>query len=169
MMRRPRWPCFLAVGLTSLPRGRESRVMGLTHKCPTLNRSRKFSSMISSVEINSSKNAHVKEARALLNRRHREKSGKIILEGRRLIIDALQKSLQPYEFFYTKQALERNNENASLPHRMQDRGARNRLVTESVIRSFSDTVNPQVSMAFRFEGCWNLSRCLTYKLLCNAI
>lgn len=101
-------------------------------------------SMATGDEISSLKNPRVKEARALLNRRHREKTGKILLEGRRLIQDALQQDLQPLEFFYTKHALERSHENLSLQSIMRTRGAKDYLVPDAVIRSFSATVNPQV-------------------------
>ncbi|CAN8067752.1 unnamed protein product [Agarophyton chilense] len=94
-------------------------------------------------KISSVKNPRVKEARAMLNRRYREKTGRILLEGRRLISDGLEQHLKPIEFFYTKQALERSSENASLLSSMQNRGAKDYLVPDAVIRLFSDTVNPQ--------------------------
>ncbi|KAI0564831.1 RNA methyltransferase [Gracilaria domingensis] len=100
-------------------------------------------SMSTGGEITSIKNPRVKEARAMLNRRHREKTGRLLLEGRRLISDGLDQRLKPIEFFYTSQALERGEDTASLRSAMRSRGAKDYMVPDAVIRSFSDTVNPQ--------------------------
>lgn len=94
--------------------------------------------------IQSVKNQRVKDARALLRRRQREKENRILLEGRRLIMDALEAGVRAHELFFTPEALERTEETERLRKGMVERGARDFLVSDQVIRSFSDTVNPQV-------------------------
>lgn len=96
------------------------------------------------VDIQSLKNPRVKDARALLRRRQREKEGKILLEGQRLISDALHAGAVPHEFFYTRQALERGDAVQRLRNEVVNYGAEEFLVSDSVIRSFSDTTTPQV-------------------------
>lgn len=95
-------------------------------------------------EIQSLKNPRVKAARALIRRRQREKENKILLEGQRLISDALEKGVVPLDFYYTKEGLERNEANFLLLSKMRSKGASHILVSDPVIRSFSDTTNPQV-------------------------
>lgn len=96
------------------------------------------------VDIQSLKNPRVKDARALLRRRQREKEGKILLEGQRLISDALCAGAVPLEFFCTREALERSDAIQRLRNEIVDCGAEDFLVSDSVIRSFSDTTTPQV-------------------------
>lgn len=98
------------------------------------------------VDIQSVNNTRVKDARGLLQRRHRDKRNLILLEGQRLISDALQTAIQPVELFYTREALERSEKIAALRHAAIQAGASSFLVSEAVIRSLSDTVTPQVCL-----------------------
>lgn len=97
------------------------------------------------IEIQSVKNPRVKEARALLQRQHRDKRALILLEGQRLIADALHAAVKPIELYYTHDAIERNNNIALLRESAAKAGSACFLTSEAVIRSLSDTVNPQVS------------------------
>lgn len=100
------------------------------------------------VQIQSVKNSRVKEARALLQKRHRDKRALIILEGQRLIADALQAAVQPVELYYTQSAIERNISISSLRDSAIKAGSACFLTSDAVIRSLSDTVNPQVCRSF---------------------
>lgn len=108
-------------------------------------------------DIHSLRNQRVKDARALLRRRQREKEGKILLEGHRLISDAVDAGVAPQCFFYTKAALDRNKSHYALRDVMRHKGADDLAVTESVIRSLSDTVNPQVSLCDAHGFVFDLS------------
>lgn len=96
-------------------------------------------------EIVSVKNRRVKEARALLTRRHRDKSDKILLEGQRLVSDAVEAGISPLEVFYTSEIVARNDRAHKLLDDISRLGAEKFVVSDEVIRALSDTVTPQVS------------------------
>lgn len=98
-------------------------------------------------EIASAKNPRVKDARALLHRRHRERQRRILLEGHNLIDDALRMGAQPLELFCSADALRLDTRTRSLADRACARGALDFVVADDVVRSLSDTVSPQVCCA----------------------
>lgn len=106
--------------------------------------------MSTAVEIQSMKNPRIKDVRTLLQRRQRDKQNRILLEGQRLIADALQAGIQPLELFCTPEALERSDKVVSLREAVGETGAANFIVSDAVIRSLSDTVTPQVCSTNRF-------------------
>lgn len=112
--------------------------------CSQTLRTMRTSGALADIEIRSLKNGRVKDARALLRRRQREKDAKILLEGQRLISDALQSGVSPREFFYTMEAVQKCETNQILKTEICEKGAEDVLVSEEVMRSLSDTVNPQV-------------------------
>lgn len=130
--------CFSPCTFLSKPQLRSGR----KRACHQMRRAR--TTAVAEVEIQSHKNPRVKDARALLRRRHREKEGRLLLEGQRLIADALEAGVEPREFFCTRESLERSDVNRALRESVLKKGAESVLVSDSVIRSFSDTVNPQV-------------------------
>lgn len=95
-------------------------------------------------EIVSVKNRRVKEARGLLMRRHREQSNKILLEGQRLISDAVEAGISPHEVFYSNEIAARSDRVQELLKKVSQSGAETFLVSDGVIRALSDTVTPQV-------------------------
>ena len=105
---------------------------------------RMCSAMSKPTIIQSVKNQRVKDARALLKRRQRDKENRILLEGRRLISDALDAGVTPHEIFYTEDATLRIEQLHVLRDKWIRDGAHESLVSDEVIRSFSDTVTPQV-------------------------
>lgn len=90
-----------------------------------------------SLTITSPQNPRIKATRQLQRRRTREKERQILLEGPRLINDALQSNTQPIEIFHTPQSA-----HASLAT-AKSAGARLTPVTEAVLRTLCDTVTPQ--------------------------
>lgn len=99
--------------------------------------------MSTRLEIHSVKNQRVKDARALLKRRQRDKESRILLEGQRLISDALEAGVNPLDFFYTEQALQNSEMNSKIRSAMLKSGSTEALVSDAVMRSFTDTVSPQ--------------------------
>lgn len=95
-------------------------------------------------EIVSVKNRRIKEARGLLMRRHREQSNKILLEGQRLISDAVEAGISPHEVYYTNEIAARNDRVHELLEKVSQSGAETFVVSDGVIRALSDTVTPQV-------------------------
>lgn len=104
-------------------------------------------------EIQSSKNPRVKFARALLLRRQREKTDKILLEGQRLIKDALEAGTKPHSLFYTLQAMENETTNKVIHQNMKQQGADNVCVSDNVLASISDTIHPQVCCIYYHFTC----------------
>lgn len=139
--------CFSSCAFLSTPRF----LSGRKRACHQMRRAR--TTAVADVEIHSLKNPRVKDARALLRRRQREKEGRILLEGQRLIADALEAGVEPREFFCTRESLERSNVNCALKESILRKGAEGFLVSDNVIRSFSDTVNPQVWLPKHFAQC----------------
>lgn len=88
-------------------------------------------------------NPRVKFARSLLQRKHREESGKVLLEGHRLVLDAVNAGIELEEMYYTVGASSRSTSlipafEACLKHPVP--------VTDKVMVSMSDTVSPQVCL-----------------------
>lgn len=105
-------------------------------------------------EIVSIKNRRVKEARGLLLRRQRDKTNRILLEGQRLISDAVEAGITPLEVFYTNETAERNGRVHELLERLSRLGTKKFAVSDAVIRALSDTVTPQVRFGLRFTAAY---------------
>lgn len=95
-------------------------------------------------DIQSPKNPRVKEARSLLQRRQREKRNLILLEGQRLIYDAISAGLHPQQLFMTREACERNEAIADIRRAAADKRTLQFFVTDPIMQSITDTVTPQV-------------------------
>lgn len=94
------------------------------------------------IQITSTANPHVKAARRLHRRRHRQQTGRCLLEGLRLVADAWQHGGRFEEVFVTQSFLH-NPEGERLVQAMEAAGVRVLLVPESVLESLSQTVTPQ--------------------------
>lgn len=103
--------------------------------------------------ITSLANPRVKAARALHRRRVREREGKILLEGARLVHDAFQAGVAFEALFYT------SDQAAHIPEALRSRAW---LVSEEVMQALSDTVTPQgiVAVAERPKLAWPASATL---------
>lgn len=101
--------------------------------------------------IQSLQNPRVKAARALLRRRQREKERKMLVEGTRLVLDAVDFGLQPEALFYTKEALARGTQGQRLSRVIEscwhDKSRRAFAVSDQVMNCISDTVSPQGCIA----------------------
>lgn len=89
----------------------------------------------------------MKAARHLLTRRGRTSSPHILLEGHRLLLDAVKAGVVVERVFYTEDALVgRDGEGRRLENAMKGvLGTTEKiLVREKVLQAISDTVNPQV-------------------------
>jgi RNA methyltransferase, TrmH family len=111
--------------------------------------------------IHSLQNPRVRAARALLRRRQRDRASRLLVEGHRLVLDAVDAGLDPEHLFYTTEALERGalgEQLRALVKRMSHRhwqqqqqqqlqfapaGPPAVLVSTAVMDSISDTVTPQ--------------------------
>ncbi len=88
--------------------------------------------------LESVNNPRVKAARNLLRRRVRETEGKILLEGHRLVLDAVNASLPLESLFYTKSALTRGSRSAALRDCIASVGSSATMVSDKVMASLSD-------------------------------
>lgn len=95
-------------------------------------------------DIQSPKNPRVKEAKSLLQRRQREKRNLILLEGQRLISDAIGAGVHPQQLFMTREACQRNEAIADIRRAAADKRALQFFVTDPIMQSITDTVTPQV-------------------------
>lgn len=101
--------------------------------------------------IHSLNNPRVKATRALMRRRARDKERKILIEGTRLVLDALEAGLQPDSLFYTRESMARGVYGQKLSEiiekRAANKDARTIAVSEQVMLQISDTVSPQGCVA----------------------
>jgi RNA 2'-O ribose methyltransferase substrate binding len=97
--------------------------------------------------VRSLQNPRVKTARALLKRRARSKDSRMLVEGHRLVLDAVAAGLRPELLFYTAAALERGEQGRRLQNVIEALTGQvvdvPILVTPEVIEYISDTVSPQ--------------------------
>lgn len=94
---------------------------------------------VSKLVITSLQNQYVKVARALQRRRRRDREGKLLLEGVRLVGDAIDAGAIPDFLFYTEGVLQ---DEAAATVVEQVNGAAF-CVSDEVIASVADTVTPQ--------------------------
>ena len=93
--------------------------------------------------ITSSSNSRVKEARKLQNRRQRQVTGRLLLEGVRLVGDALQSGILPELVFFAPDVLSANSQGARLLAQLQNVGIECLACTEAVFATLAETVTPQ--------------------------
>ena len=115
--------------------------------------------------ITSLQNPKVKAARALHRRRQREREGKILLEGVRLIADAVDAGYVPELLFYTESALE-NEQAAALVESLQEVAW---AVTDEIMAHLADTVTPQGLVAVVPRPALPWPPAVTLLLLCDGV
>lgn len=91
------------------------------------------------MKITSLQNQRVKLARSLHQKKHREREGKLLLEGVRLIGDALDAGVAPEHLFYTEDVLD-DRAAGALVEQAEDAAV---LVSSEVLENITDTVTPQ--------------------------
>lgn len=117
------------------------------------------------MKITSLQNQRIKAARALHRKRERDREGHLLLEGVRLIADALDAGVVPETLFYTEDLLQ-DEDAAQLVARVGDAAC---LVSEEVMASIADTVTPQGIAAVmpQPERPWPDTRSLV--LICDGV
>jgi TrmH family RNA methyltransferase len=96
--------------------------------------------------ITSLTNERVKYVRALLRRRTRHREGRFVVEGRRLVAEALQAGVQPVLTLYTPAWAEVQANHAQL-QALQARSEAIWAVSDAVMAACADTVTPQGLLA----------------------
>src|SRR5512139_3183443 len=97
--------------------------------------------------ITSTSNEHVKLVRSLqTQRRARHKAGRFVIEGSNLVLDVLAAGALIDEVFYTNEFAASSQGESSL-QRLSRSGAGLLAVSTQVMRSISDTQNPQGILA----------------------
>lgn len=92
--------------------------------------------------ITSPDNARIKEARKLRNRKHRERAGRLLLEGVRLIADAWRNGVEPNTVFYdAESALSAAAQ--ELLERLLHEGVECVACNRAVFTTLVDTLTPQ--------------------------
>jgi len=103
--------------------------------------------------INSQQNVHIKDARKLQERRHRHQRQQFLIEGVRLIGDAMQSGMHPDLLFYAPQLVEKNHGATHLLSEIEKRWPSIDCLacSPSVFKTLSDTVTPQgIAALFSF-------------------
>ena len=93
--------------------------------------------------ITSLANERVKAARKLRGKQQRRRSRKLLIEGVRLIEDALHSGFVPEQAFYSPEAAARNRDVAGLLEAMQGLSVLCVSVSAQVLASLTETVTPQ--------------------------
>ncbi|CDF40918.1 unnamed protein product [Chondrus crispus] len=122
-----------------------------------------------SLELTSARNPHLKLARSLLRRRHRDKNNLILLEGQRLIEDALSASFAPHQLFYSDKLLRRSAAMGALLADVRRSGCAPMLVAEPIMRSLCNTVSPQGVVAVLERPALPLPDSGTLALVCDEV
>lgn len=92
--------------------------------------------------ITSPRNQQIKDALTLRRKRHRTQTGQMLIEGQRLIQDALQANTHFHTIFYTPQFAEKNAATSTLIQTVE-KNAQTVLCNERVLNSLADTQTPQ--------------------------
>lgn len=92
--------------------------------------------------ITSTANARIKEVRKLSKRKHRQKSGRLLVEGMRLVQDAWESHVRPELVIYAPELLTHQDADA-LVDALRDQGVEILPCTPSVFASLAETVTPQ--------------------------
>jgi RNA methyltransferase, TrmH family len=93
--------------------------------------------------ISSAANARIKAARKLQRRRQRYAVGQMLLEGLRLVQDAVSAGARPLELFYVPARLEGNLTAAELMRTLEAQGVACLACSEEVFATLAETVSPQ--------------------------
>ena len=91
--------------------------------------------------ITSTSNQRIKEARKLLRKRQRQASGQLLIEGTRLVGDALAAGVAPTLVFFDAEAVQSNAEVAALLSKMSQ--SEQVPCAPHVFAALADTVSPQ--------------------------
>lgn len=93
--------------------------------------------------ISSFSNERIKAARKLHSRQHRHRAGRLLLEGARLIGDAMRSGFDPVEIYFSPEVVSVNREAAQLVDSLQERSVRCTPVSQQVLASLAETITPQ--------------------------
>jgi len=93
--------------------------------------------------ITSVSNARVKEARSLQRKRRRHAAGRILIEGVRLVRDALSGGLTPESVFYVSEQAESGLQAAALLRDLEAAHVECVAVSAAVFASLAETLTPQ--------------------------
>jgi len=93
--------------------------------------------------ITSPRNARIQEARKLHRKRRRQQTGQLLLEGVRLIQDALSAGVQPHQIFYVPDLVESNPLTHQILRQTDSRSVERIACTQSAFGVLAETVTPQ--------------------------
>lgn len=93
--------------------------------------------------ITSLTNSKVKYARSLQRRRHRDREAHFLIEGLRLLEDAIRAGCDPALLFYEPEQLQGNDRAQAMLETARQRSVPCQPVSKAVLESLSDTETPQ--------------------------
>lgn len=118
------------------------------------------------VVLESTSNSRVKFVRSLFRRKQRDETGKVVLEGHRLVLDTAEAGYEFEDLFYSVDASSRS---ASLTPAFERCKSVPTAVTSKVMTSISDTVTPQGVVAVMSRPDIALPNKCSLLLLCDGI
>lgn len=119
--------------------------------------------------ITSSDNQRLKEARKLQRRRHRYRTQTFLLEGVRLVADALQSQAQFQEIFYAPALIEGNAAAQTLLAQLTAQGIPCSACTAELFATLTETVTPQGIAAMTTMPTLPLPTPLTLTLILDGV
>ncbi|MFN8488094.1 MAG: RNA methyltransferase [Caldilineaceae bacterium] len=119
--------------------------------------------------ITSITNNRIKEARKLQSRRHRQATGNLLLEGVRLIGDAVQSGCLPELLFFVPELMEAHPPGAQLVAQLEAAGVECLACTAPVFATLAETVTPQGVAALVRLPHWPTPPRPTFTLILDGI
>ena len=108
------------------------------------------------MKITSSSNDKIKYLRSLYQKKYRRKNNQFVLEGVRLIEEAVQEKIGLEQVFYSEYLL-RNKQGQDLLNQLQDQGLTTYEIADDLLQQIADTVSPQGVLAIankiEYEMC----------------
>ena len=93
--------------------------------------------------ITSAKNQRIKDAQKLSRKRHREQTQTLLLEGLRLVRDAVESGVRPQTIFYAPTQLANAPDTADFLERLDKAGIECMPCSEAVFAALANTITPQ--------------------------
>lgn len=117
--------------------------------------------------ITSRSNAKLKLIKKLHARRHREKTGQVLLEGRRLVLDAFQAGLQPDFVVVDDEAIAAESD--QMRNALMAASCEVLRAPSEVVNYLSDTQTPQGVLAVFSQPALDLPPAPRLVLVCDAV
>ncbi|GAB6099166.1 RNA methyltransferase [Halanaerocella petrolearia] len=112
--------------------------------------------------ISSFTNSKIKDLRSLYKKKYRRQEGEFVLEGIRIIEEAIKEETEIKQVFYSDYLL-RNQRGKELLHNLEGDSTQVYQITDDLLQKVADTTSPQGILAIVKQVDYNLTDLLTGK------